>query len=354
MRITRAVVSIGALLVVAASVFAQDRKPLTPEDESQYVVSAKAGGVNVVEGNAFFKRGKSDWDVLIAGDELRPGDTVRTEADGRLEILLTPGSFLRIAENSEFIFSSTSSYNIKLKIVKGSAIVETAAVDSSLEVTAGESRFAILQTGIYRFNVDADGKAQAVVRKGKVLFADGVVKEGKKILIASGGSPLINEFDKKAQDSFDIWSKGRAETLIAANRKLSDRAMKRSLSSVVVSNLWLYDPFFGGFTFLPYGSGYNSPYGFGYRRSNPYCDPWRNNYAGNWGHGGSGGGDSSGGSGGGNTSGGSRGGGTVSGGGAAAPSHPTPSGNSGAERPSSPSAPSHSGHESSGGRGRAN
>ena len=173
MRITRAVVSIGALLVVAASVFAQDRKPLTPEDESQYVVSAKAGGVNVVEGNAFFKRGKSDWDVLIAGDELRPGDTVRTEADGRLEILLTPGSFLRIAENSEFIFSSTSSYNIKLKIVKGSAIVETAAVDSSLEVTAGESRFAILQTGIYRFNVDADGKAQAVVRKGKVLFEIG-------------------------------------------------------------------------------------------------------------------------------------------------------------------------------------
>jgi hypothetical protein len=79
MRSIRGVLSIGALLVLAASVFAQDRKPLTPEDESQYVVSAKAGGVNVVEGNAFFKHGKSDWDVLIAGDELRPGDSVRTE-----------------------------------------------------------------------------------------------------------------------------------------------------------------------------------------------------------------------------------------------------------------------------------
>src|SRR6185503_13997326 len=130
MRITRVIVSLVALLVAAASAFAQDRKPLSPEDENQYVISAKAGGVNIVEGSASFKRGKSDWDILIAGDELRPGDSVKTDADGRVEILLSPGSFLRLAENSEFIFSSTSIYNLKLKIVKGSAIVEASAVDS--------------------------------------------------------------------------------------------------------------------------------------------------------------------------------------------------------------------------------
>jgi hypothetical protein len=49
MRIRRVMVSIIALLVAAASAFAQDRKALTPEDENQYVISAKAGGVNVVE-----------------------------------------------------------------------------------------------------------------------------------------------------------------------------------------------------------------------------------------------------------------------------------------------------------------
>ena len=357
MRSTRIVLSIGALLVLAASAFAQDRKPLTPDDESQYVVSAKAGGVNIVEGNAFFKRGKSDWDALIAGDELRPGDSVRTEADGRVEILLSPGSFLRLAENSEFVFSSTSIYNLKLKIVRGSAIVEASAVDSSLEVTAGDSRFSIMQNGIYRFNVDADGKAQALVRKGRLLLAGEIVKDGKKAVVANGASPLITAFDKKAEDSFDIWSKTRAETVIAANRKLSDRTMKRSLSAGVASNLWLYDPFFGGFTFLPYGSGYNSPYGYGYHRSNPYCEPSRNGNGGHIGHGslggnsgGSSGGNTSGGSGG-NTSGGSRGGGSISsGGGSIAPSHPTPSGNSGADRPASSGSTS----SGSGGRGRNN
>ena len=351
MRITRVIVSLVALLVAAASAFAQDRKPLSPEDENQYVISAKAGGVNIVEGSASFKRGKSDWDILIAGDELRPGDSVKTDADGRVEILLSPGSFLRLAENSEFIFSSTSIYNLKLKIVRGSAIVEAAAVDSSLEVTAGQSLFQILQNGIYRFSVDADGKAQALVRKGKVLFANGVVKDGKKIVIASGATAQISEFDKKAQDSFDIWSKSRAETLIAANRKLSDREMKRSLSARVVSNLWLYDPFFGGYTFLPYGSGFNSPYGFGYRRSNPYCD-WRNGFGGSYGNSGSSGnygslGGNSGGSSNGSTSGGSRGG--QVGGGSVTPSHPTPSGDSGATRPSS--SPASGG---GGGRGRNN
>ena len=347
MRITRGLLSISALLVMAAaSAFAQDRKALTPDDESQYVVSAKAGGVNIVEGNAFFKRGKSDWDVLIAGDELRPGDSVRTEGDGRVEILLNPGSFLRLAENSEFIFSSTSIYNLKLKIVKGSAIVEASAVDSNLEITAGESRFSIMQNGIYRFSVDADGKAQALVRKGRILFGDGVVKDGKKIVVASGASPFITDFDKKAQDSFDIWSKGRASTIIAANRKLSDRTMKRSLSARMSGNLWLFDPFFGAFTFLPYGSGFNSPYGFSSYRSNPYCDPWRNGFGGSYGNPGSLGGNS-GGSSGGATSGGSRGG-TVGGGGSTPPSHPTPGGNSGAERPT------RTGPESGGGRGRIN
>ena len=350
MRITRVLVSIVTLLVAAASAFAQDRKPLSPEDENLYVISAKAGGVNIVEGNASFKRGKSDWDVLIAGDELRTGDSVKTDSDGQVEILLSPGSFLRIAENSEFFFTSTSIYNLKLKIIKGTAIVEASAVDSSLEVTAGQSQFQIMQNGIYRFSVDADGKAEAIVRKGRVLFADGVVKDGRKIVIASGATPLITEFDKKTQDSFDVWSKGRAETLIAANRKLSDRAMKRSLSARVASNLWLYDPFFGGFTFLPYGSGFNSPYGFGYRRSNPYCD-WRNGFGGNnggYGNSGNYGGSiGSGGSSSGTSSGGSRGG--QVGGGSVTPSHPTPSGSSGADRPSS--SPASSG---GGGRGRNN
>jgi len=302
MKIIKGAFSAVALLAVALSAFGQDRKPLAPDEQSQYLVSAKAGAVNIVDGDASFKRGKSDWDILIAGDELRAGDAVRTGTDGRVEVLLSPGSFLRLSGDSEFLFSSTSVYNLKLKVVKGSVIVEASAVESAITVNAGKSQFFIVQNGIYRFTAQADGGAVAMVRKGRLRVADNIVKDGKKIVVVAGGTPVITSFDKKAQDEFDAWSKDRAKTLIAANRKLSERAIRRSLSFNGGGNLWLYDPFFRTYTFLPYGYGYNSPYGGGYRTCNPY-NPWRNNYPGNGtigsgnGYGGgSGGGSGSGGS----------------------------------------------------------
>jgi hypothetical protein len=225
-----------------------------------------------------------------------------------VEVILSPGSFLRLSGDSEFLFSSTSVYNLKLKVVKGSVIIEAAAVDSPIVVEVGGTRFSVVQTGLYRFAVEASGSAVAMIRKGRLQIADKTVKDGKKIVVDGDAAPMISSFDKKAEDDFDLWSKGRAKTLIAANRKLSERAIRRSLSWRGAGNLWLYDPFFRTYTFLPFGYGFNSPYGGGYRTCNPY-NPWRNYPTGGSGGGGyigggsgsyggtaSGGGSSSGGS----------------------------------------------------------
>ncbi|HWC75861.1 MAG TPA: FecR domain-containing protein [Blastocatellia bacterium] len=316
MKITKMLLPTAVLLVLAAPAFGQQRRDLTPDEQSQYVVSAKAGAVNIVEGDASFKRGKADWDPLIAGDELRTGDVVRTEADGRVELLLNPGSFLRIAEGSEFVFVSTSIHNLRLDLTKGSAIVEASAIDAPIRITAGKTRFSITQSGIYRLGVGADGKAEVWVRKGKLIVAGKTVKGGKKVLMSGTDTPLISSFDKKAQDNFDTWSKDRAKVIIAANRKLSNRAVQRSVSlGFAGGNLWLYDPFYRSYTFLPYGYGFNSPYGGGYRTCNPHFNPWRNNGNGGSVAGGSGYGGGRSGGGAGSGSGGSVGGGTGTGGG---------------------------------------
>ena len=275
MKIIKGAFSAITLLAIALSGFGQDRKPLAPDEQSQYMVSAKAGAVSIVDGDASFKHGKSDWDTLIAGDDLRTGDSVKTGADGRVEVLLSPGSFLRLTTDSEFLFSSTSVYNLRFKVVKGSVIVEASAVDSPIVVTAGGRQFSVVQTGVYRFTVEADGSAVALVRKGRLQLADKTVKDGKKIVVGADATPMISSFDKKAEDDFDIWSKDRAKVLIAANRKLSERAIRRSLSWHGGGNLWLYDPYFRTYTFLPFGYGYRSPYGGGYNTCNPY-NPWRN------------------------------------------------------------------------------
>src|SRR5262245_55145803 len=81
-----AVFSAFLLLIFAANSVAQNR------DRSRFVISAKAGGVNAVTGQATVHgRGESEWQQLMVTDDLNSGDRVRTATDGRVEILLNPG-----------------------------------------------------------------------------------------------------------------------------------------------------------------------------------------------------------------------------------------------------------------------
>ena len=79
MRITRVVIGIAAILLAATSVLAQDRKPIPRGEMNKYVVSAKAGVVNLAEGDARVIRARAFAmpEVLISGDELQSGDTVK-------------------------------------------------------------------------------------------------------------------------------------------------------------------------------------------------------------------------------------------------------------------------------------
>jgi hypothetical protein len=312
MKITRTALAISVILMAVGSAIAQDRKPLPPGEQTNYVVSAKAGVANIIEGDVTVIRAKSDlnklitkanWDKLITGDDLREGDTVKTGADGRAEILLTPGCYLRLAENTEFVLADTSMARFIIKVLKGSAIVEASALDGPLTIQTPKTEFTIIRVGLYRFNVEAGGKSEVAVHKGRVVVANSVIKGDKKAAIENG-SPVILALDKKEVDSFDTWSKDRAQSLIAANKRLSNRAIKRSLGNGFVSNMWIRDSACGCYTFLPYTGGFSSPYGWDYRVCNPY---WYRGWAG-YGQGGYGNGNG-GGYGGGNSNGGGSGGG---------------------------------------------
>jgi hypothetical protein len=84
MRITRIIVGTAAVFFAATSVFAQDRKPIPRGEMDKYVISAKAGVVNLVEGDARVMRARpfANPEILISGDELQNGDTVTTGVSG--------------------------------------------------------------------------------------------------------------------------------------------------------------------------------------------------------------------------------------------------------------------------------
>lgn len=254
------------------------------QDREQYVISAKAGGVNSVFGNVTIKRrGTTDIQTLTTNDDLNSGDLVQTSNTGRVEVLLNPGSYLRASENSEFELTNASLDSLQVKVLRGSFIVEVAGADEALtliDVATPQSRISIDRKGVYRINLVSDGATEVLVHKGRAAIGEGSsaieLKDGKKILIGDGSTTVV-KFDKKLQDSFDLWSQERANTLVAANRRLSDRTIASSFSNYSntrfgwergyrSSGFWIYDPFFRSRTFLPFYSGWSSPYGRGYSR----------------------------------------------------------------------------------------
>jgi len=329
MRITRVVVGIAAILLAATSVFAQDRKTIPRGEMNKYVVSAKAGVVNLAEGDARVIRARpfAMPEMLISGDELQSGDTVKTGQNGRAEILLNPGCYLRLGEQSEFVFLFDNFTSDKLKLLRGSAVLEASAIDGSILVETPKASFEIARDGLYRFNVGADGRAEVAVRKGRVLVGVTTIKEGKRAIV-EGGTAAIAKLNRQDIDALDEWSKERAKSLIALNSGLSNVGMRRTLGMSFMRNAWIYDPFCRCYTFLPIGGGFASPYGWNYSVCNPYGYYYyyggRYNNGGWTGGGGSGGGHPSSGGGhpsnGGGSSGGggghpSRGGGSNGGGG---------------------------------------
>lgn len=293
------------VLTSSAAALAQDRKPLAADEQNEYIVSAKAGVVNIVDGAVSVRRFKpfAMPEMLISGDRLETGDTVSIGMGGLAEILLNPGCYLRLGERSEFVFLFDELSNEhSIRLVRGSAIIEASAIDNFIVVEAPQGKFRIVRTGLYRFNLEADGKADIVVRKGLVLAGRTEIKQGKRATV-DDGAPVIASFNKNEADELDVWSKERARMLIATNKTLSNRGMKDNVDMGFVSNTWIYDPVCRCYTFLPYTGGFASPYGWGYSVCNPY---WyrlsgpRFNYGGGTGSGygggqGGGGGNSSGG-----------------------------------------------------------
>ena len=105
-----------ALIACATLAYSQNRE--------RFGISAKAGGINAVSGRVSVKREGKPARLLTSQDDLESGDIVSTNVSGQVEVLLNPGTYLRLAERSEFVMEDTSLDNLLVRLTKGSAIIE--------------------------------------------------------------------------------------------------------------------------------------------------------------------------------------------------------------------------------------
>lgn len=265
------------------------------QNREKFVISAQAGGINAVTGRATLRaHGNLEWQQLTIKEDLEAGDVVRTGLDGRVEMLLNPGSYMRVGENSEFELADNSLENLEVRLVKGTAILEVTGADDAellISITTPHTRMAIVRRGLYRVNVVPGDATELIVRKGRVMLEDShtKIKGGNKVVFSRSSFSVakLEKADRKELDHLEDWSKDRAKTLAQANSKLSGRMVNAFLSTVSAdwsfggfggrSGVWFYNPAIGAFTFLPFSYGWWSPYGRTYPSflsggGGPCCD----------------------------------------------------------------------------------
>jgi uncharacterized membrane protein YgcG len=277
--------SIALVLCCALEGLAQNRE--------KFVISARAGGINAVTGGASVtSRNDTGWQQLMITDDLSSGDRVRTAFDGRVEILLNPGSYLRLGGNSEVELLDNSLASLEVKLLRGTAIVEATGADGlelNIGISTPHTRLAIVRQGLYRLNVVPEDATELIVRKGRVILSDTQtkVKGGNKIVFSATNVSIakLTKEEKKRndKDEVEVWSKDRAETLAKANRKITDRMLTSAFSTSSnpweplrpygrTFGIWFFNPNAGCYTFLPFYYGFGSPYGSSYTTSiySPY------------------------------------------------------------------------------------
>jgi hypothetical protein len=266
---------LAALLILTSFAVVSARA----QSREEHFISARAGGVNFVSGEVKTRRaGEVGWRQLTTKDDVLTGDEVRTGADGRVEVLLNPGSYFRVGESTQFEMVDDSLDNLSLRITHGSAVIEAVGYDDKqgldIAVATPQAHARIIRTGIYRFTVLPSGVTEVAVQKGRLVVVEGdtaqVVKGGQLVRVGSGPLELA-KLNKQDRDALDLWSRDRGKELAKLNEKLASRqvafGLRRGLGgiySAASGGVWAFNSLFGCYTFLPFGYGWSSPYGYGY------------------------------------------------------------------------------------------
>jgi FecR protein len=230
--------------------------------------SALPGTLNYVEGQASI--GNEVLDAKSIGSaELQVGQTLTTQ-NGKAEILLTPGVFLRLGADSSLHMVSPNLTNTELALDRGEAMVEVDQIykENDIRIVQNGASTQLLKPGLYDFDA---AQQQVRVFDGKAVVQDGdrrvTVKGRHELSLNREGKLKATSFDKKVAESDDLyrWSSLRSDYLAEAN---VDAARVYVVNGWYGPGWfgagWYWSPWWGAYTFLPANGFLYSPFGWGF------------------------------------------------------------------------------------------
>jgi hypothetical protein len=208
--------------------------------------------------------------------DLKQNSVLRTE-QGRAEVLLTPGVFLRVGENSAIKMVDNRLSDTRVEVLKGSAVVEC---DDPMKVNS-----VTMLVGDYQVHVRKSSVMEFVSSPAelKVIHGEAEVELNGQISVVHAGKMLPftqalaqEKFDAKTDsDELTRWSEERSQAVSVANvsaaKSLMDSGgmMPGMMGTGLYSNgmmpygSWYYNPFYSMYTYMPMNGMFYNPYGYG-------------------------------------------------------------------------------------------
>ena len=244
------------LATLCATVFGQSAK------------SARPGTLNYVEGQASIE-GRQVSPQSVGNTTLEAGQVLAT-ANGKAEILLTPGIFLRLGNDSTVQMVSTDLTHTEVKLEQGRANVEVDQIypQNTVLIDLKNGQTQLLKKGLYAFDA---GNATVRVFDGKAaVYPGGNTQANVKPIDVKGGHQLVlngeplnpQGFNKNQAEADPLykWSSLRSQYLGEANLSLAEQYA--AYPGFYPGWYWAGGSF--GYTWLPGNGLLWSPFGYGF------------------------------------------------------------------------------------------
>jgi|HubBroStandDraft_6_1064221.scaffolds.fasta_scaffold189035_2 hypothetical protein len=185
---------------------------------AQSVISTHAGLIHFFQGAVFVNDHPLEAH-LGKFTNVPQGAELRTE-QGRAEVLLTPGVFLRVGENSAIRMAATELADTQVELVSGSAMVEAGEPnkDTAVTITYRNWKARFPQKGLFRIDSDPP-RLWALRGSAEVAASD----KGDPIKVEAGmylplAAVLVPEQSSLTpSDALSDWARGRSQSIVADN-----------------------------------------------------------------------------------------------------------------------------------------
>jgi hypothetical protein len=222
------------------------------------------GAVNYVEGLVNLN-GKPIDNSSVGNAMLQSGETLAT-LNGKAEVLLMPGVFLRLGEDTQVRMLMAGFVDVEVALDRGQATIEADYFpkENHLKVVGTMAVTDILKKGLYVLNPEPPF-VQVLKGKAAVEFNGqrATAGESEQVVETPAGKLKAQYFNEKPVDDSSLvrWSRLRSQYEAQAN---IDAARAAVAENGWYGPGWYWGPEWGFWSYLPGDGMLYSPFGFGF------------------------------------------------------------------------------------------